>query len=213
MGCDIHMFVEKYNNNTKNWESVGKKFPDDNVIHTIMKFMEHHLGTSYEESGELINKFLKGEEPKTKFEYHILKVFLPQEVPMEDDGSNWWGNEGKLSYPFTREPYIGRNYNLFGALGNVRNYDTEKAVAWERGLPDDVSDDICSLSDDWGVDSHSHNHLYLDELIDSKYYKMTEEELDESGLGTGFFNKTIDNILNFVDADPEDIRIVFWFDN
>ncbi len=26
MGCDVHMYVEKYNNNTKSWESVGKKF-------------------------------------------------------------------------------------------------------------------------------------------------------------------------------------------
>jgi len=213
MGCDVHMFVEKYNNNSGEWSPIGKVLPDMVAIDKIVKFMTHHLGTTHKEGKELIFKFLKGVKPTTKFEDYVLNIFLPEEVPMEDDGYNWWDNEGKLSYPFTREPYSGRNYNLFGALANVRNYTMEKVAEWERGLPDDVSDDICTLSDEWGIDGHSHNHLYMDELVNSKYYKMTEDELNELGLGTHFFNDTVNNILDFVDADSKDIRIVFWFDN
>ena len=39
MGCDVHMFVEKYNYNTKSWEKVGKKFPDIYAVEKIIKFM------------------------------------------------------------------------------------------------------------------------------------------------------------------------------
>jgi len=71
MGCDVHMFVEKYNYNTKSWEKVGKKFPDIYAVEEIIKFMIHHLGTTREESMEMVSKFLKGEKPKTKFEHYV----------------------------------------------------------------------------------------------------------------------------------------------
>jgi|TARA_R110000796_G_scaffold76145_1_gene170417 hypothetical protein len=214
MGCDVHMYVEKYNNNTKSWESVGKKFPNTYAIEKIIKFMSHHLGTNRTESSELVLKFLLGEKPKNKFEHHVLTEFLPNEIPTEDEGTNWW-DDGKLPYPYTDTPYQGRNYSLFGVLAGVRDSGNhmDKIVDWERGLPDDVSSDICSLSDEWGIDGHSHNHIYMDELINSKYYTMSEKELEELGLHTHFFNDTINTILHFVGGDPKDIRLVFWFDN
>ncbi len=81
----------------------------------------------------------------------------------------------------------------------------------DRGLPDDVSEEICNISDEWGMDAHSHNYLYLDEILDSSYYKMSDSELDNMGLGTYFFRDVVDALLYL--GDPKDIRIVFWFDN
>ena len=49
------------------------------------------------------------------------------------------------------------------------------------------------------------------ELIDSKYYKMSEKELNDIGMGSFFFKSVVDTLLNM--GDPEDVRIVFWFDN
>jgi hypothetical protein len=40
---------------------------------------------------------------------------------------------------------------------------------------------------------------------------MTDKELDDFGLGTYFFRKTVDNLLKI--GEPKDVRIVFWFDN
>ena len=213
MGCDVHMFVEKYNYNTKSWEKVGKKFPDIYAVENIIKFMIHHLGTTREESMEIFSKFLKGEKPKTKFEHYVLTDFLPKEVPTENNGGSWWENEGKLPYPFTDTPYQGRNYRLFGVLSGVRDTSMDSIVDWNRGLPDDISQDICTLTDEWGLDAHSHNHIYMDEIINSKYYKMSEKERDEIGLHSHFFSDSVNKILDFVEGDPEDIRLVFWFDN
>lgn len=213
MGCDVHMYVEKYNDNTKSWEVVGKEFPDMYVVDEIIRFMEHHLGTSRKEAEGLIYKFLKGEKGKTKFERYVLNVFLPKEVPMEDNGLQWWQQEGKLAYPFTDQPYQGRNYQLFGALAGVRDPSMDTITDWDRGLPYDVSEEICNLSEEWGMDAHSHNHIYMNEILNSKYYKMTEKELNDLNLGTRFFKITVNNILHFVGGDPNKIRLVFWFDN
>ena len=52
MGCDVHMYVEKYNNNTKSWESVRGKFINTNYVGIIVDFMSDQLGTSESESAE-----------------------------------------------------------------------------------------------------------------------------------------------------------------
>ena len=46
MGCDVHMYVEKYNNNTKSWESVRGKFinPNTYAIERISRFHESPFG-------------------------------------------------------------------------------------------------------------------------------------------------------------------------
>lgn len=215
MGCDVHMYVEKYNNNTKSWESVRGKFINTNYVGIIVDFMSDQLGTSKSESAELLVNYLMGEKPKNKFEQGLFTHFLPNEIPTEPN-DDWYTTPGKLPYPYTDEPYQGRNYNLFGILAGVRTSGVggmDKIIEWERGLPDDASADICSLSDDWGVDGHSHNHIYMDEILKSKYYKMSEEELNDIGLGTSFFHDTVNSVLHFVGGDPKDIRLVFWFDN
>ena len=72
MGCDVHMYVEKYNNNTKSWESVRGKFINTNYVGIIVDFMSDQLGTSKSESAELLVNYLMGEKPKNKFEHGLF---------------------------------------------------------------------------------------------------------------------------------------------
>ncbi|EAE1475538.1 hypothetical protein DX142_14555 [Listeria monocytogenes] len=69
--------------------------------------------------------------------------------------------------------YIGRNYDLFAILANVRNglgfagIDTGDAfipIASPRGVPKDASKNYLSFVEDWGIDGHSHSFLNLSEL-------------------------------------------------
>ena len=78
-------------------------------------------------------------------------------------------------------------------------------------LPDDVSDELKSMSDGYGMDGHSHNYLTLKELMDSKYYKMSSDELMQDGIDPYFFKTMVPDLQKF--GKPDDIRIVFWFDN
>jgi hypothetical protein len=40
---------------------------------------------------------------------------------------------------------------------------------------------------------------------------MSDEELNAIGVGTYFFRNVVNSLLEL--GDPEDVRIVFWFDN
>ena len=40
---------------------------------------------------------------------------------------------------------------------------------------------------------------------------MSEKELYDIGMGSYFFKDVVDTLLRL--GDPEDVRIVFWFDN
>ena len=209
MGCDVHMFAEKRNTETNKWEKIGNEFFYDYSLEKAEKYMEHNLGLSKEESNHMIKKYFKGGQPSNKIEEFVFNKFLVD--LFSDDSEEIYTLGNKLSDPRTDQPYNGRNYSLFGALAGVRDSSMDWISDIDRGLPDDVSEEICKLSDEWDMDGHSHNHLYLDEIIGSHYYKMTDNELDEIGLGTYFFRTVVDTLLEL--GDSKDIRIVFWFDN
>ena len=69
--------------------------------------------------------------------------------------------------------YIGRNYDLFAVLANVRNgrgfagcktSEGFNIISEPRGLPDDVSDEVLAESTDMGCDGHSHSWLDIAEI-------------------------------------------------
>ncbi len=211
MGCDVHMYAEKFNKETHQWEKIGTEFFDLYHVDTIVNEISRQFGLTYEESKELLYRYLRGNRnPKNKIEDYIMKKYLDNSIS-DNPNHDWWNDKSKLPYPYTDQPYGGRNYDLFGALAGVRNDNMELIADMDRGLPDDVSEEICNISDEWGMDAHSHNYLYLDEILNSSYYKMSDSELDNMGLGTYFFRDVVDALLYL--GDPKDIRIVFWFDN
>lgn len=85
----------------------------------------------------------------------------------------------KLDYDkyFRDEHCIGRNYELFAVLADVRNFgwggdvdyadgDKRTPIAAPRGLPDDVSTEVRKDSDSWDCDGHSHSWFTLRELLE-----------------------------------------------
>lgn len=98
------------------------------------------------------------------------------------------------------DPDIGRNYTIFGIIGNVRN-EGHAFIAEDRfelysdsgikGFGYDGSNyDFSSLSEHWGADGHSHSFVTLKELkefdITQKYYsKRLVTGRDENGKITG----------------------------
>ena len=95
--------------------------------------------------------------------------------------------------------YIGRSYNLFSILADVRNgygfagYDTGEGfvpISKPRGYPKDASEEARKASEDYDVDGHSHSWVTLAELeaydwnqttkhrgyVDEKQFKVYEEK-------------------------------------
>lgn len=91
-----------------------------------------------------------------------------------------------------------RNYKRFAALAGVRGDGPAP-----RGLPPDASDTARLLSEQWGRDAHSHSWLLLAEAIE--IWQATSGEPAREFPGSYFFEVEASN--------PEDYRLLFWFDN
>lgn len=84
------------------------------------------------------------------------------------------GADYSWNTPKTCHPYIGRNYNLFAILADVRNGygfagcktgEPMEPIDEPRGLPYDVSKEVKVESDGWGIDGHSHSYFTLGEIL------------------------------------------------
>ena len=208
MGCDVHMFAERKNSESNKWEKVGGEFFYDYSLERIEEYMEHNLGLTKEESNPMIKKYFKGVEPSNKLEDYVFNNFFVD--LFSEDTEEVYKYNTKLSDPRTDQPYCGRNYGLFGVLAGVRDGSFDMITEYLRGLPDDVSEEVSKISDDWEMDGHSHNYIYLNEILESSYYKMSDEELEQYGF-TYFFRTVVNDLLEI--GNPDNLRLVFWFDN
>jgi len=140
--------------------------------------------------------------------------------------------DSNLAYPETYEdaeyttnapsPVNDRNYDLFGFLAGVRR-DTTPALIWLgidggwggyshlRGLPDDMAEFTAKEWKDWDGDGHSASWLTIAELKHALVASMIVGEAD------GFSESLQWSIAQIEQATfptpPEDVRLVFWFDN
>ena len=132
-----------------------------------------------------------------------------------------FGEEFESEY-YVREYFIKlyRNYELFALLANVRNYGSfkNKPISEPKGLPNDVSDNVGIESEKWGIDGHSHSYHTLADLLiwwkdapknQMKALLMKHNNISQETMDT--MNKIISVMENQTD-NPENIRIVFWFD-
>lgn len=102
----------------------------------------------------------------------------------------------------------GRNYNLFCALAGVRKYifsNDPTQVAEEKGFPQDACNEIKEEYDSWGSDAHTASWLTLGELESYDWSEYGETCND-------FRNEVIPK-MKAENVPPDDVRIVFWFDN
>jgi hypothetical protein len=104
----------------------------------------------------------------------------------------------------TDEPFVYRNYNLFAFLAGVRNRIGCVPISFPKGIPDDVSDEVRHSYNLWNYDSHSASYLYLREMLEYNYDEAREY------LSEDYF-KVIEELKAI--GDPDDVRVVFWFDN
>lgn len=118
--------------------------------------------------------------------------------------------------------YSGRNYELFALLANVRNYnDSVKPLSEPRGVPIDISSPMAKAIESWSGDGHSHSHFTLNELMTFAYGEnwivdRNRNKLSEILSRSQQFSETLDKLCEFLTQPgmtPDDIRIVFFFDN
>ncbi|ALH46411.1 hypothetical protein ABNC92_10845 [Paenibacillus larvae] len=105
---------------------------------------------------------LKGiNEPRIQ-DFHSML----QRCKKRGEGTSLWGEwikkEQEGTYDFVD---IHRNYRLYAALANVRNYyyNRVKPISEPRGLPSDVSTVVKEKADEWD-EAHDHSYLTVKEL-------------------------------------------------
>ena len=131
--------------------------------------------------------------------------------PMDEWDRNYYKKD------FNDSPFDWRSYPMFWFLADVRNYSNSEYLSEAKGLPDDISKEVQEKADDWEGDGHSHSWLSVKELLDFDYDKTffydleKETETYTSFLGKHFFDDL--EILKNLDENPENVRVVFWFDN
>ena len=158
-----------------------------------------------------VQKFIDGKWKTVEvplFPSDMLDLFTPK--------SRW--NEPSV------EPFSWRSYGMFAFLADVRNYSYVPPISSPRGLPDDVTNE----EDEYG--DHSFSWLSLKELLDFDYSQTFENRRTfrdgsgaaDAGPGNGVvmtFREFL-GLLFFRDlaimtclGKPEEIRVVFGFDN
>ena len=140
---------------------------------------------------------------------HLYSETKKNDAWVADDADSFFDKkeEGE-DYPEVgmNSPYGDRNYELFGLLSvGVRRVYAESFP--QRGMPTDASEEVARLYEHWGGDAHSASYLTLAEL------KHKAAEM----LITGSY--VLPDLLYLLqaiptpDAELENRRIVFWFDN
>ena len=144
--------------------------------------------------------------------------------PLDDFSREYY----KLTH--TVHPFDWRSYGMFGFLANVRNYSHVPCIQEPTyTMPDDASECVKEEYGD-GWDYHSLNVLTAKQLADFDYdRKFWDRRVSKGGNGAalaeegegdtvslrdflgGDFFRDLD-ILKSLGA-PEDVRVIFWFDN
>lgn len=121
----------------------------------------------------------------------------------------------------TDSPFSWRSYDMFSFFAGVRNRNHIKPIVLPRGLPNDISDEVKEMFEEWKSDSHTESFISLKELnnfnYDNEIIDLTFGEVIEENkityrmfLGDWFFKHLSE--LNDI-GKPDEVRIVFWFDN
>lgn len=137
-------------------------------------------------------------------------------------------------------PFDWRSYSVFAFLAGVRNYDCCEPLSEPKGMPSGVCEEIKSEYDRWEGDAHSASYFTAKELSDFDYNKtfwnrrisrtIYREDGSVAGSnGACLANEGEGEIVSYRDnlgefffvhleelkslGEPEDVRIVFWFDN
>lgn len=116
--------------------------------------------------------------------------------------------EGEVDY-LPQSPGVSRNYWLFGTLAQVR---CEWPWSFDRkGFPEDASPEVAADYERWDSDAHSPSYLTRRELQEKATELLISSEAEALD-NAGYLREVIADMPPH-DGDPEDQRLVFWFDN
>jgi hypothetical protein len=110
---------------------------------------------------------------------------------------------------------------MFAFLAGVRNFSRITPISLPRGLPADVSEYVLDAYDSYddGYDCHSASWLTLKELRDYDYTVKVNDARDNGRevtlrefIGDWLFDE-VTRLQEHIPDSPENIRLVFWFDN
>jgi hypothetical protein len=122
-------------------------------------------------------------------------------------------------------PRLGRNYDMFSLMANVRNSGNITPISPPKGLPPLLSQLTAFDALRWGPDGHSHSWLSASEMKRVEEYVLKEQF---EGKYTEFylwymkclgpiFGYTFGDFITYSEEIKEigidDARLVFWFDN
>lgn len=101
-----------------------------------------------------------------------------------------------------------RNYSVFAKLASVRGEGNDP-----KGMPEDASELSTALTQDWGMDAHSHTYETAKDFITAwlDEYELAEEFKQRLLHGSGAFQHAY-----YLGLDPhyiDNYRVVMWFDN
>jgi hypothetical protein len=121
--------------------------------------------------------------------------------PLEEDGSD------EEVYLQMDSPYHGRNYMLFAWLADVRNttYGDVPVLSEPRGLPIDVSEEIRKLSNQIGIDGHSHSWYLVSEILEAmkkEIFVPMETYVDKGEEGDDKYQKLLNDVdTKYIELD------------
>lgn len=80
----------------------------------------------------------------------------------------------------------------------------------QRGMPQDVSEEIRNVCDSFGFESYGHSHLTLKDLVE-KYLELMVSGLEAKSQMV--YLRELIRSLSELSEDHTGVRIVLWFDN
>lgn len=120
--------------------------------------------------------------------------------------------DGALEMP---EAFENRNYDLFGVLADVRNGtwgEEQPPIAQPRGWPDDMAErQLCDGEPEW-LGDHSFSWVSLRELQDYPWDEPVKKRGWTRRADVRNWPDVILPLLASIGA-PDDVRLVFGFDN
>jgi hypothetical protein len=114
-----------------------------------------------------------------------------------------WKEEDDAWY-VSNEIYSGRNYYLFSILANVRSGGSIP-ISNPRGVPKDASYAYRMELKKYEGDAHSKSYFTLTELLNVNWNNYDKGDLFE-------FLDSIESMKK-IDANTDNVRCVFFFDN
>jgi hypothetical protein len=125
-----------------------------------------------------------------------------------------WDDKRKFTINYTDRIYAGRNYLLFGILAKVRWYECPKPISGPKGFPSNASDEVKLEYEVWGSDAHSASYFTLTELLNYDWSFWDEYDVygGRTSVDLKSFKMTMEKMKQISD-NPDNVRIVFWFDN